>query len=65
MTWAKSIKGRLRDGEPCFEDEIRNLIKGDKAIVSGYLKCLVDLEQIGMKKQGNSKVYFIKKGNKK
>lgn len=65
MDWVKKIKERLKDGEPCFEDELRSLIDGDKAIISGYLKCLVDLEQVEMKKQGNSKVYFIKGGVKK
>jgi hypothetical protein len=65
MDWVRKIKEKLKDGEPCFEDELRSLIEGDKAIISGYLKCLVDLEQIDMKKQGNSKIYFIKRGNKR
>jgi len=65
MNWTKKIKEKLKDGEPCFEDELRSLIDGDKAIISGYLKCLVDLKQIYMKKQGNAKVYFIKRGVKK
>lgn len=60
MNWAKKIKERLKEGEPCFEDEIRSLIDGDKARVSGYLQCLVDLEEIRMKKQGNSKIYYKK-----
>jgi len=63
MVWIKQIKERLKT-EPCFEDELRSLLDGDKAIISGYLKCLVDIEEIRMKKKGNSKFYFIKEVKK-
>ena len=61
-TWTKKIKEMLKDGEPCFQDEIRvRLGNPDRAILTGYLRCLLDLGEIESKDNGRAKVYFVKK----
>ncbi len=54
----------LKNGEPCFQEEIRmRLGNPDRAILTGYLRCLVDKGIIASKDNGKAKVYF-KKGEK-
>lgn len=60
-TWAKKIKEKLREGEPCSQEEIRILFSNtDRRIISGYLRCMVDLGEISMKDMGKTKAYFMK-----
>ena len=55
----KIIEDMFGSGIPLFHHEIVNkLEKYDRAIISGYLRCLVDLGMITSKKRGNSIVYY-------
>jgi len=59
----------LKKRGPCSRSEIsRELkIKPNRAILMGYLRCLVDLGVIDSKDAGKAKIYFLKnkKGEKK
>lgn len=56
------IEDLVSKGEPLFHHEItKKFEKYDKAIISGYLRCLVDLGMITSKKRGNSIVYYKEK----
>ena len=53
------IENLVGQGEPLFQHEVvKKLEKYDKAIISGYLRCLVDLGRIQSKKKGNSIIYY-------
>lgn len=66
VDWYKIIKELTDKGEPLFLDEIRQKLGNpDRARLLGYLKCLVDLNIIQSKKQGNAIVYYKNKGDKK
>jgi len=63
--WIKKIKDILKEGVPHFQEEIRaKLGKPDRAILTGYLRCLSDLGEIESKDRGRAKIYFIKKRGK-
>lgn len=59
--WYKKITNILNAGTPLFLAEIRTeLNKPDRAILLGYLRCLVELRKIKSKNQGNSIIYYKK-----
>jgi predicted transcriptional regulator len=47
----------------CSREEIARELKTkpNRAILMGYLRCLVDLEIIESKNAGKAKIYFLKK----
>ena len=64
-TWIEKIMNLLKK-EPAFQEEIRTILKNpDRAILTGYLRCLVDLGKIRSKDRGRAKVYFLKKESSK
>jgi predicted transcriptional regulator len=40
--------------------EIAKKLGKDKSKISGYLQAMVDYDDLGMKRVGNAKVYFLK-----
>jgi DNA-binding IclR family transcriptional regulator len=40
--------------------EIAKKLRVDKSKISGYLQAMVDYGDLGMKRVGNAKVYFLK-----
>ena len=64
--WVKKIKKILEKESPCFQTEIRTKLGNpDRAILTGYLRCLVDLKEILSKDNGRAKIYFVKKKKEK
>ena len=58
--FAAKIKRILGDNEILSQREISNKMPSvDRAILTGYLRCLVDLGEIKSKDLGRSKIYFI------
>jgi len=50
----------------CSREEITSLLKEkpNRAILMGYLRCLVDLGIIESKDAGRAKIYFLKRGER-
>ena len=60
--YAKKIKAILKNTEPRSQKEIsERLGEIDRAILTGYLRCMVDLQIIECKNMGRTKIYFLKR----
>jgi len=56
----KKIKAFVSNNQPCTQKEIsRELSDINRAILLGYLRCMVDMGIISSKDSGKAKVYFI------
>jgi hypothetical protein len=53
------VKSLLENDKFLTHVEIAKKLKKDKAIVSGYLEAMVDYGDIGARKIGNTKAYFL------
>jgi len=63
MVYLKEEIVRILEKEGvCSREEIAKLLKKkpNRAILMGYLRALVDLDIIGSKDIGKSKIYFLK-----
>ena len=59
-THIKKIKKILKDKGVCSQKDISEKIgEIDRAILTGYLRCLVDLRIIECKYMGRTKIYFL------
>lgn len=49
-----------RDGGPCTQKDIaRHLSSVNRAVLLGYLRCLVDVGKIKSRESGKAKVYYL------
>lgn len=54
----------LADKGPCSQKEMSNkLEKINRAILTGYLRCMADVGKIQSKDIGKAKVYLMKRGD--
>ena len=58
----KIVKVLSKKEECCTQQEIKTSLRTgvDRAILLGYLRCLVDIGKIQSKQMGKAKGYFIK-----
>jgi predicted transcriptional regulator len=63
---SEEIVGILKKEGACSREELASKLaeKPNRAILMGYLRCLVDLDVIGSKDVGRAKLYFPKGGIK-
>lgn len=60
MKTNKKILSILRERkEPMTQKEISEKVNMNRAILLGYLRCLVDLDLIKSKNSGKAKIYFV------
>lgn len=45
--------------------KVAKTLKIDKSLASGYIQAMVDYDDLQVSKEGNSKLYFLKKGGAK
>lgn len=65
-TYIKNIKKILKDKGVCSQKDISKEVgEIDRAILTGYLRCMVDLRIIECKYMGRTKIYFLKRGRSK
>jgi DNA-binding IclR family transcriptional regulator len=64
QTLSEEILSLLEKESLLTPPEIAKKLKRDKAKVSGYLEAMVDHGDLGVKKAGNSKVYFLNEKGK-
>lgn len=56
----KKVIGVLRKGEPCTQREIAGELSDiNRAVLLGYLRCLVDIGKIKSKDGGKAKIYYL------
>ena len=57
----KKIVNFLRNsGEPCTQKDIANgLPSMNRAVLLGYLRCLVDIGKVKSKDSGKAKIYYL------
>jgi predicted transcriptional regulator len=60
--YSKILNILKKDKECCTQTEIRRKLRKDvdRAILLGYLRCMVDTGKIKSKQTGKAKGYFIK-----
>lgn len=62
---AERIIKSMKNGEVYSQKQISSKIKPiNRAILTGYLRCLHDLGKIESEDVGKAKIYFLKKGGK-
>ena len=54
------IQNVLKQDSIMTHAEIAKKLSQDKSLISGYLQAMVDYGDLGMKRVGNAKVYFLK-----
>jgi len=60
MLYEKITAFLKKEGEPCTQKEIVAVLPGiNRAVLLGYLRCLVDVGKIKSKDSGKAKVYFL------
>lgn len=60
MLYEKIVAFLKKKGEPCTQREIAvSLPSINRAVLLGYLRCLVDVGKVKSKDSGKAKVYFL------
>ena len=60
MLYEKIVGFLRKDGGPCTQREIAGGLSGiNRAVLLGYLRCLVDVGKVKSKDSGKAKVYWI------
>ncbi len=60
MLHEKIVAFLRKDGGPCTQKEISGALPGiNRAVLLGYLRCLVDVGEVKSKDSGRAKVYYL------
>jgi len=60
MLYEKIIAFLKKGGEPCTQKEIAlGLVGINRAVLLGYLRCLVDVGKVKSKDSGKAKIYYL------
>jgi hypothetical protein len=60
MLYKKIIDYLHDDGEPCTQKDIATALpKMNRAVLLGYLRCLVDTGKIKSRNSGKTKIYYL------
>lgn len=59
MVYEKIIVYLKEKGEPCTQKDIAGIVSMNRAVLLGYLRCLVETGKIRSKDSGKAKIYFL------
>ena len=60
MLYKKIVTFLKEDGGPCTQKELSKALPDmNRAVLLGYLRCLVDMGKIKSKDSGKAKIYYL------